>query len=297
MVRIVKITTKDNSFLLSPQIDFVFRVLFGSENTTHLLSSLVSSITGEPVPDITLMNPFLMRNYPKEKEGILDVKLKTSKGHQFFIEMQAKSCSVFTERMLFYWAKLHASQPVKGQDYKNLRKTKGIALLGGDWFKSEYQVSSYQILEKERRSRLCPNFELIFTELRNTNIPKGHIYSKDLYAWIQFLGAKTEEEMIMAAEASEPVASAYKTLKAMSQNEEVRELSEAREQWLFDQALRENAAREEGIAEGRIEGIFEGRQEAIREMVQRIHKSGFTLEEIARITTLPEEDIKKIIPQ
>jgi len=239
------------------------------------------------------MNPFLMRNYPKEKEGILDVKLKTSKGHQFFIEMQAKSCSVFTERMLFYWAKLHASQPVKGQDYKNLRKTKGIALLGGDWFKSEYQVSSYQILEKERRSRLCPNFELIFTELRNTNIPKGYIYSKDLYAWIQFLGAKTEEEMIMAAEASEPVASAYKTLKAMSQNEEVRELSEAREQWLFDQALRENAAREEGIAEG----IVEGRQEAIREMVQRIHKSGFTLEEIARITTLPEEDIKKIIPQ
>ena len=93
----------------------------------------------------------------------------------------------------------------------------------------------------------------------------------------------------MASEASEPVASAYKTLKAMSQNEEVRELSEAREQWLFDQALRENAAREEGIVEGR--------QEAIREMVQRIHKSGFTLEEIARITTLPEEDIKKIIPQ
>jgi predicted transposase/invertase (TIGR01784 family) len=85
----------------------------------------------------------------------------------------------------------------------------------------------------------------------------------------------------------------------MSQNEEIRELSEAREQWLFDQALRENAAKEAGIAEGKIEGIaegiVEGKQQAIREMVQRIYKSGFNLEEIARITTLPEEEIQKII--
>ena len=49
-----EITTRDSRFLMSPPNDFVFKVLFESEDSKHLFSSLLSSITGEPYPDITL---------------------------------------------------------------------------------------------------------------------------------------------------------------------------------------------------------------------------------------------------
>lgn len=117
-----EIITSNSRFLMSPQNDFVFKVLFGSEDSKHLLSSLIGSITGESYPDVNLKNPFLLRNYPIEKEGILDIKLTTAEGEQFFIEMQAERHRAIHKRMQFYWARLHGSQPVKGKDYESLNE-------------------------------------------------------------------------------------------------------------------------------------------------------------------------------
>ena len=64
-----------------------------------------------------------------------------------------------------------------------------------------------------------------------------------------FLGAKTEEEMIMAAQASEAVNEAYNRLIVKSQEPELREYYEAREMWIIDQTIRESEARKEGLEE------------------------------------------------
>ena len=249
-----EIITRDDRFLMSPQNDFAFKVLFGSEDSKHLLSSLLGSITGVSYPDITLKNPFLLRNYPLEKEGILDIKLTTGNGDQFFIEMQAERYRAIQRRMLFYWARLHGSQPIKGKDYGSLNRTTGICILGHPWFQGVEPVLCFHALERGSFEQVCDDFSLMFMQVGNSNNDNGVTYSNDLWAWRIFLGAKTEEEMIMVAEASEAVNEAYNRLIVKSQEPELREYYEAREMWIIDQAIRENEARKEGKEEGKEEG-------------------------------------------
>ena len=288
------IITSHSKYLLSPRNDFVFKVLFGSEDSKHLLSSLLSSITGEPVSGITLKNPFLLRNYPDEKEGVLDIRITTDNGDQIFIEMQAQRHAALNKRMLFYWARVHGAQTLKGKDYSLLKRTIGICILGHPWFKDAEPLSCFHALEKTRYEPICMDFELIFMQVGNSKGNQGIMYSKDQWAWRTFLGADTEEEIKMAAEASEAVNEAYNKLKVISQDPEIREHSEARELWIMGQVIRESEARREGREEGRMEGRVEGREEAIREMVINMNKSGIPVESIATIANLTPGDIKKI---
>ena len=64
-----EIITRDSRFLMSPQNDFAFKVLFGSEESVHLLSSLLESITGDPYPDITLKNPLSLTKLSDGERG------------------------------------------------------------------------------------------------------------------------------------------------------------------------------------------------------------------------------------
>ncbi|PWR69472.1 Rpn family recombination-promoting nuclease/putative transposase [Methanospirillum stamsii] len=285
------IITSHSQYLLFPQNDFVFKVLFGSEESKHLLSSLLGSITGEQKSGITLKNPFLLRNYPDEKEGVLDIRLTTGNGEQVFIEMQAERHRAIHKRMLFYWARAYGAQLIKGKDYDSLKRTTGICILGHPWFKDTEPVCCFHALEKSRYEPICIDFELMFMQVGNSNSKQGITYNNELRAWRTFLGAETEEEMIMAAEASEAVHEAYNKLKVISQDPEIRAYSEARELWLIDQTIRENEARREGREEGR----EEGKEEAIREMIINMNKSGMPIESIAAIANLSPEEIRKIV--
>lgn len=283
-----EIITRDDRFLMSPQNDFAFKVLFGSEDSKHLLSSLLGAITGVSCPDITLKNPFLLRNYPLEKEGILDIKLTTGNGDQFFIEMQAERYRAIHKRMLFYWARLHGSQPIKGKEYGSLNRTTGICILGHPWFEGDEPVFCFHALERSTNEQISDDFSLMFMQVGNSNNDKGFTYSNDLWAWRIFLGAKTEEEMIMAAQASEAVNEAYNRLLVKSQEPELREYYEAREMWILDQAIRE--------AEARKEGRDEGRELERKEFVKNLLSLGMDDEFIIKATGLDNpalEDIKK----
>jgi len=281
------IITRDSRFLMSPQNDLTFKILFGSEKNAHLLSFLVSSLTGESPGKITIQNPFLLRNYPLEKESVLDINGRTEQGDQVFVEMQRSRLLSIPERMLFYWAKAHASQEIKGKDYFSLKRTIGICILGFPLYFYDEPVSCYQTLERREHERLCENLDLYFFQLGNNNYPKAQKNTNDIWAWRIFLGANTEEEMIMAAQASEAMNEAYYRLIVKSQEPELREYYEAREMWIIDQAIRE--------AEARKEGREEGIKETLNEIVLHMNESGISPESIVSITGLSPEEVRKII--
>ena len=117
--------------------------------------------------------------------------------------MQAERQRATHKRMLFYWARLHGSQPIKGKDYGSLSRTTSICILGHPWFQGDEPVFCFHALERESFEQVCDDFSLMFMQVGNSNSDKGVAYSNDLWAWRIFLGANTEEEMIMAAQASE----------------------------------------------------------------------------------------------
>ena len=63
---------------ISPRIDLVFKKIFGVEENKDLLISLINAIVSaeDQVADITLLNPYTVKNFLSEKGSILDVKAK-----------------------------------------------------------------------------------------------------------------------------------------------------------------------------------------------------------------------------
>jgi len=120
------------------------------------------------------------------------MKLTTGNGDQFFIEMQAERQRATHKRMLFYWARLHGSQPIKGKDYGSLSRTTSICILGHPWFQGDEPIFCFHALERESFEQVCDDFSLMFMQVGNSNSDKGVSYSNDLWAWRIFLGAKTE---------------------------------------------------------------------------------------------------------
>jgi len=176
---------------MSPQNDLTFKILFGSYKNAHLLSFLVSALTGESPGKITILNPFLLRNYPLEKESILDINGRTEQGYQVFVEMQRSSLLSIPDRMLFYWAKTHASQEIKGKDYFSLKRAIGICILGFPLYFFDEPVTCYQTLERKEHERLSENLDLFFSSWKTIIIQKHRktpmIYGHEEHFWEQRL--------------------------------------------------------------------------------------------------------------
>jgi predicted transposase/invertase (TIGR01784 family) len=83
---------------------------------------------------------------------------------------------------------------------------------------------------------------------------------------------------------------ALTTMEFLKQDEEARQLYEARQKWLHDYASAIGEARDkgraEGIVEGRAESSAEGRKERDMEFARQLLAEGEPLERVARLTGL-----------
>ncbi|MDR0635015.1 MAG: Rpn family recombination-promoting nuclease/putative transposase, partial [Azoarcus sp.] len=68
---------------LSPRNDLVFKLLFGDANDTTLITWFLQSVLDLPAGDyeeVEIVDPRLPADAFEDKEGILDVKVKTRSG-------------------------------------------------------------------------------------------------------------------------------------------------------------------------------------------------------------------------
>lgn len=96
----------------SLRFDIVFKKIFGVEENTDFLISLINSVVGEEyqVADITLLNPYNAKNFREDKLSILDIKALGTNGKRFNIEIQINDEADYDKRALYYWAKLYTEQ-------------------------------------------------------------------------------------------------------------------------------------------------------------------------------------------
>ncbi len=72
---------------------------------------------------------------------------------------------------------------------------------------------------------------------------------------------------------------------------------------LLESTLKEERAegiaegKAEGIAEGKAEGMAEGKAETVKDVAKTMHEEGFSLEVIARIVKLTEEEVLAILEE
>ena len=115
----------DDNFIMSPKVDFVFKLIFGDEKNKEVLIAFLSAalrLSKEEFKDIELLNTELLKEFKEDKKGILDIRVKTKKGEHIDVEIQILPTEFMAERTLFYWCKMYLSQVNPGDIYGKLKK-------------------------------------------------------------------------------------------------------------------------------------------------------------------------------
>ena len=296
--------------LLRPKCDVVFQALFG-ENRDNITQSLISDILGERIEIIDIKSDStIVRKYPNDKAGRLDLKTKFKDGTICQIEMQMSDHDDIIKRILYYWSRTYSKQLKIGEHYKDLKKTIGIVI-------TNYEVKELEGIEDldMKWQIICDkNDKRILTddlELRIIEIPKAQrILEKDKYnriaQWLMFLDDPNTERVEEIMKENEEVKRANSVLHKMSEDEELQWLAELREKWDLDERSARQSAIDRGLEEGMKKGIEAGRKVGIEqgieqgeknksiEIAKKLKEMNIQIEDIEKATGLRKEEIEKL---
>ncbi len=263
--------------LLLPTNDFVFKKVF-AENP-DLLASLVAAALDVPeneLESLEVIDAHLQRKNIDDKDGILDIKVKT-RTSVLDVEIQVRSQPSLFKREQFYLSSLYVEQIKSGEKYATLNRAIGILITAFTCFQDPYWWHRFKYHDKDHDVTLPDSCEIIILEL-----PKVGADSGLLADWLRFVKARNEEDFMQAAIQNPLITKAYGIIKTLSLDEEVRLLAESREKALRDAWDREDGAR----AEGRAEGLLA--------VVMTMLKEQFSFDQISRATGYSVSEVERL---
>jgi predicted transposase/invertase (TIGR01784 family) len=281
--------------LLSPQNDFVFKRIFGTEENKNdvLLNFLNESLKEtEPTPftDLTLENTFLDKKDLEDKQSILDVRAKNESGKIVNVEIQVAYDRSMPKRTLYYWAKMFGGQLVTGEAYARLKKTIAINIVNFTLFENDRFHNVWHLKEDHTGELLTDDIEIHFMELPKLE-KKPYSMDNRLWKWLTFIKGAPKDTWEELAMDTPGIKKAMDTLEFLSQSKETRELALAREKELRDKISAVESARELGREEGREWGEEKGKRKTAQNLLE---KTSMSVSEIASITELSESEIQEL---
>ncbi len=295
-----------NKKLLKPKYDVVFQALFQG-NKENITESLITDIIGEKVKIVEIKtDETLVREYPDEKLGRLDLKTKFEDGTICQIEMQLANQNNLIERILYYWSKTYSGQIKRGDSFSKLEKTIGIIITDfeiNEMKGIERLDNKWQIMETNEPRRILTNK----LELRIIEIPKARrIIEREkqnrIAQWMMFLDNPNTKGVQKIMEENKEVKKAASILYEMSEDEKLQRLAELKEKYIMDEIARTEMVEE---AERKVEESRRKVEESRREVeeakkktekiIKKLKEKKMPIEEIIEITGMTKEEINEII--
>ena len=264
-----KKSNNEANVFMSAKRDIIFKLLFGNELNKDLLIKFLMAVLELPLneyDDIQIGDPQSKRKYEDHKLAILDVKVTTTTGKILDIEIQVHVTPEMRERIVFYNARLMTEQLGKGDGYDLIKKTVNIVITGEKFIHEHDKYhDKFTLYSSETKTEFTDIIEIHTLEL--PKLPKESD-GTDLWNWLEFINADSEEELAVLAEKSPQMKNPVDKLIELNQDSHTRMLYEAREKQRRDNMARERRARMEGKEEGLQEGLQKGKQEGIQEGIQ-----------------------------
>ncbi len=287
--------------LLSPLNDIVFKALFGREEKESkiilidFLNAILSYKGEDKIVEIDHLNPFNLKEFKGDKGSILDLKVKTEKDERINIEVQVNDEDDFRKRSLYYWSKMYGETISESEAYMTLKKSIVINIM--DFIiidETDRYHTEYKILETEDHFPLIDDLSIHYIELPKFNSKEDIEYMEAVELWLTFLKntgrSETEDLLTCLVERSETIKMAKEMLERISADELLRQKYYAREKARLDAVSRIKYAEIKGMEKGRKEGKEEGKIE----IAIKLMKMKMPLEDIAEITGLSEEELKRL---
>lgn len=292
---------QDNTFIMSPKVDFCFKELMMKETIRKGFISTVLQIPVDEIKSAKVLNTYLRKTRKEEKQGILDVRLEINDSYQIDIEIQIKELKIWGDRSLFYTSKMFIEQIEESDDYNIFRKCINISILDFNLFPNINKFySKFHIREDETNVLYTDKMEWHIIEL--PKVPKKKSENQNqLELWARFFKSEGRDDFEMLSKENEMMKEAYDYLKIISQDKEKRREYEERQKAIRDYNAFMRQGKEEGREEGKKEGIKEGRKEGRkegeREKAIEIAKNLLDILDIQTIsqkTGLSIEEVKEI---
>ncbi|HII4490140.1 TPA: Rpn family recombination-promoting nuclease/putative transposase [Clostridium perfringens] len=237
--------------LLNPQIDFVFKKIFGTEKNKPILINFLNAVIKPttPIKDVEIKNNDIDKDFLEDKFSRLDVKATTSNKEHINIEIQVKNEYNMIQRTLYYWSKMYSEQ-IQNRDNYNILNFK--------YLKNDKYHNAYRLKEITSNEELTDLQEIHFIELpkfneignkENVDVEKMDALEK----WLEFL-VEPESNTVRQLELSnEEIKLAKSELYRLSMDSKEREQYNMREKAIYDRISALESSKEEGKLEEKLE--------------------------------------------
>ncbi|MBI6030821.1 Rpn family recombination-promoting nuclease/putative transposase [Clostridium perfringens] len=280
--------------LLNPQIDFVFKKIFGTEKNKPILINFLNAVIKPttPIKDVEIKNNDIDKDFIEDKFSRLDVKATTSNKEHINIEIQVKNEYNMIQRTLYYWSKMYSEQIQNRDNYSKLERTVCINILNFKYLKNDKYHNAYRLKEITSNEELTDLQEIHFIELPKFNEIGNKEYVENvekmdaLEKWLEFL-VEPESNTVRQLELSnEEIKLAKSELYRLSMDSKEREQYNMREKAIYDRI----SALENAEAKGKIEGKIE----RTLEVAKKLLLADVDINIITSSTGLTKEEIIKI---
>lgn len=246
---------------IRPVNDFAFKKTFGSVENKPALISLLNAILSldPPIVDVTIENPYNLKDFLEDKLSILDIKAIDANGATYSIEMQLKIHEGLIQRIVFYGCELYADQLRAADDYPDLKPVYSICLVNGILWKDAKNVHHAFRLTDHASGRVIENaIEIHTLELPRYNRKESDLpNASQLERWLFWLlhAHEYEPDALLKLFPETAMQIATQTITRISEITEDKTMYDAREKAIRDHQWALNAAQREGEMRGEIKLI------------------------------------------
>lgn len=272
--------------LLPPYSDFVFKQIFGNEDTKdevllNFLNEALRETEPKPFVRLTLLNPHLDKTALTDKESILDVRCENEDKKQVNLEIQVTNKYDMPKRSLYYASKIYAGQLEEGRLYKSLKKVISINILTFDMIPNDRIQNTYHMREDHTGEQLLDDIEIHFLELSKLE-KVAHDMDDRLVKWLTFISGASKERWEELAMDTPGLKKAMTTLEFLSHDKEMRALYEMRRKAQLDEQSALDYAETRGEEKGR------------NAIALNMLREGLEVSFIAKLTGMSETEIEEL---
>lgn len=276
--------------------DIIFKIVFGSPQNVPVLRALLNAILQlsgqERIQSLELLNPYVDKEYLRERGAILDVKCRDGLGRLYNVEVQVSDEPHYVARSLYYLARLFGEQLQKGDPYSRIARTIGISILDFSLFPDHQDVhSTFRFYDSGHALELSELLEIHYLELVKFRQDKPGALRTPLEKWLHVLKfgdlyQSGLEALPAPLQTEEGIVTAMEAMRRAYASAEVREMIEFRLKALHDEATRLERARLEGESEGEARGEAKGEAKARADVARKMLASGMDAATVRDLTGL-----------
>lgn len=239
-----------NKKIISPKYDFMFKKVFGADDSIPLLKDMLSSITHIPeseFDELSIVDPHLYSDKDDVKTSIVDVRVRLKSGTEVLFEMQRAHHSGFANRVLHSSSRAYSKVTKKGRDNKNVPQVITIVFADFIYYKNHPNVYHHKIVTGDLETGILFSDRNVIHLVELPKVPKG------VNPWYDFLNAVDLEEYDMIAEENPNIKEAVRRVKYFSKDETLQFLAERQEDAEIDAQQRLWDAENRGEVRGKAE--------------------------------------------